>query len=83
MKDDNPLAIQNLQHYTKVEDMFPLGCALFDWEYHGDGKFGRYAVCKNTQIARTLSPNEFYGNYLPRTTTNCVGETIPLTRDLK
>jgi hypothetical protein len=34
----------------------------FDWEYFGLGKFGRYAVCKNTNLRRKLTMGEFYGN---------------------
>ncbi|CAH7261744.1 conserved hypothetical protein [Vibrio chagasii] len=34
----------------------------FDWEYFGLDKYGRYAVCKNTNIKRGLTMGEFYGS---------------------
>lgn len=33
----------------------------YDWEYFGQQKYGRYAVCKNTNIKRGLTMGEFYG----------------------
>lgn len=35
--------------------------AKYDWEYFGFDKYGRYAVCKNTKIKRSLTMGEFYG----------------------
>lgn len=33
----------------------------YDWEFFGLEKYGRYAVCKNTNIKRSLTMGEFYG----------------------
>lgn len=39
----------------------PLNDPMFNWEYFGFEKYGRYAVCKNTLIKRGLTMGEFYG----------------------
>ncbi|GAL23048.1 hypothetical protein JCM19235_1349 [Vibrio maritimus] len=38
-----------------------LDSPVYDWEYFGTQKYGRYAVCKNTKIKRGLTMGEFYG----------------------
>ncbi len=34
----------------------------YDWEFFGKDKYGRYAVCRNTNIKRGLTMGEFYGS---------------------
>lgn len=33
----------------------------YKWRYFGFDKYGRYAVCENTKIKRSLTMGEFYG----------------------
>jgi hypothetical protein len=52
------------EHESLVETDYQtldLDDAKYQWEYFGKEKYGRYAVCKNTNIMRGLTMGEFYG----------------------
>ena len=56
----DPEAHGHLEHHLPDEQDWD--SPQYDWEYFGKGeKYGRYAVCKNTNIKRGLTMGEFYG----------------------